>query len=79
MIDFARLGLLIVVLAFSVQANERAKRVIEERRLQRALRVGMAADAQRRGGNIKISFADCCEEDMYFQSGYNDMLCPGRY
>ena len=30
MIEFARLALLIVILAFSVQANERAKEVVEE-------------------------------------------------
>lgn len=34
-LDFARLTLLIVVLAFSVQANERAKRIVRERRVLR--------------------------------------------
>lgn len=39
MIDFARVGLLIVVLMFSVQANERAKSLVREKCLrgQRAL------------------------------------------
>ena len=32
MIEFARLALLIVILAFSVQANERAKEVVRERK-----------------------------------------------
>jgi hypothetical protein len=30
--DFARVALLIAVLAFSVQANDRARRIIRERR-----------------------------------------------
>ena len=32
MIEFARLGLLIAVLAFSVNANERAKEVLRQRK-----------------------------------------------
>jgi hypothetical protein len=38
-LDFARLALLIAVLAFSVQANERAKRIVRERRILRDARV----------------------------------------
>lgn len=43
MIEFARLGLLIVILAFSVQANERAKKFVRERRMQRVSSVVAAA------------------------------------
>ncbi|MGC3947678.1 MAG: hypothetical protein QM762_24775 [Chryseolinea sp.] len=39
LLDFSRLTLLIVVLAFSVQANERAKRIVRERRIQREQRM----------------------------------------
>lgn len=35
MIEFARVGLLITMLMFSVQANDRAKRIVRERRLPR--------------------------------------------
>ncbi|MEJ1237870.1 hypothetical protein WBG78_07075 [Chryseolinea sp. T2] len=38
-LDFARLALLIVVLTFSVQANERAKRLVRERRVNREQRM----------------------------------------
>jgi len=38
MIEFARLALLIVILAFSVQANERAKEVVRERKAAKEAR-----------------------------------------
>ena len=42
-LDFARLALLIVVLTFSVQANERAKRLVRERlALERCVNAGLA-------------------------------------
>lgn len=34
-IEFARVGLLITMLMFSVQANDRAKRIVRDRRLPR--------------------------------------------
>ena len=45
MTEFARLALLVVVLLFCVQANERAKRIVRERRLYRTLPVNNRPDS----------------------------------
>jgi hypothetical protein len=47
MIEFARLSLLVVMLAFSVDANERAKEVVAERN---AAKEAKAARIHRIGG-----------------------------
>jgi hypothetical protein len=59
MIEFARLSLLVVMLAFSVDANERAKEVVAERN---AAKEAKAARIHREGARMQSSAKNFYED-----------------
>ena len=69
-LDFARLALLIVVLTFSVQANERAKRLVRERRLSREHRMNGVWQPRFR----PTSENEYSEQDALDENGHDNMM-----